>query len=103
MGFFRFKASEILIIVINFYLCQNNINEVIRAVLNPVLQKRFCTHHKHQKHQKHQKHKDSTKQKQKNANKRKKLKICLKISKGKKVTYSLICVFLLFVHAKKTK
>ena len=32
----------------------SNINEVIRAVLNPffVFTKRFCTHQKHQKHQK---------------------------------------------------
>ena len=27
--------------------------------------------------------------------------MCLKTSKGKKVTYSLICVFVLFVRVKK--
>ena len=57
----------------------SNVNEVIRAVLNPLFffTKIFCTHQKHQKHKdaskqkhktthkKHQKHNDATKQKHK--------------------------------------
>ena len=91
----------------------SNINEVIRAVLNSLFiylfiyffAKRLCTHKKHQKHQKAKKstkkHKNAIEQKHKNANKRTKIKNALKkASKEKKVTYSLICVFVL---AKKKK
>ena len=48
------------------------------------------------KYQKTQKHKSITKQKHKNANKQTKIKNALKkTSKGKKVIYSLICIFVL--------
>ena len=78
-------------------IISSNINEVIRAVLNPLFiffTKRFRTH------QKHQKHKNATKQKHNNANKQTKIKTVLK---GKKGTYSFICVFVLFVRVKKIK
>ena len=66
------------------------------------LTKRFCTH---QKHQKHQKHKSTKTQPSKSTKryKRTKIKNALKNICGEKVTYSLICVFVLFVGAKKRK
>ena len=73
----------------------SNINEVIRAVLNPFFYKKILHAPKAQNH------KNSTKQKHKNANKQSKIKN--KLKKGGKVTYSLICVSVLFVRAKKRK
>ena len=49
------------------------------------------------------KHKNATKQKHKTQISEQKLKMCLKTSEWKKVTYSLICVFVFFVRAKKRK
>ena len=78
-------------------IISSNINEVIRAVLNPLfffLQKDFA------RTKSTKKHKNATKQKHNNANKQTKIKTVLK---GKKVTYSFICVFALFVRVKKIK
>ena len=50
-----------------------------------------------------QKRKDATKQKHKTLQENKNKKCAEKTSKGKKVTYTLICVFELFVRAKKRK
>ena len=75
----------------------SNVNEVIRAVLNFLffLRKDFT------RTQKEQKHKDATKRKHKHY-KQTKIKSALKTHlREKKVTYSLIYVFVLFVHAKK--
>ena len=63
----------------------SNVNEVIRAVLNFFFLRKFHTHKKTQ-----------------NANKQTKIKkgsvfMRLKTSKGKKVTYSRICFFVLFM------
>ena len=76
----------------------SNINEVIKTVLNLLLffTKRFYTHKKAKKSTKStKKQKNRTKQKHKNANKRTKIKNALKNIQGEKVTYSLICVFVL--------
>ena len=80
----------------------SNVSEVIRAVLNSLfiylfLQKDFArtkSTKKHQKHQKHKKHKDATKQKHKALQANKNKKCAQKTSKGKKITYSLICVLM---------
>ena len=75
----------------------SNVNEVVRAVLNFLffLRKDFT------RTQKDQKHKDATKRKHKHY-KQTKIKSALKTHlREKKVTYSLIYVFVLFVHAKK--
>ena len=84
----------------------SNVSEVIRAVLNSLfiylfiylfLQKDFArtkSTKKHQKHQKHKKHKDTTKQKHKALQANKNKKCAQKTSKGKKITYSLICVLM---------
>ena len=69
----------------------SNINEVIRAVSNS-----FCTHQKHQKAQR----RDQAKAQK--ATSEQKLKMCLKTSNGKKVTYSLICVFVLVKKIEKS-
>ena len=76
-----------------------NINEVIRAVLNSLffLQKYFART-KSTKSTKTQPNKSTKTQ----ISEQKQL-MCLKTSKGKKVTYFLICVFVLLVHAKKRK
>ena len=88
----------------------SNINEVIRAVLNSLFlfTKRFCRHKEHQKAQKaqkkHQKAQKCNQTKAQNANKRTKTENALKkTSEWKKVTYSLICIFVFFVHTKKRK
>ena len=69
--------------------------------------KRFRTHQKvpksTKKHKKHQKHKNATKQKNKTQISEQKLKIRLKTSKGKKVTYSLICIFVFFCAHREKK
>ena len=74
-----------------------NINEVIRAVLNSLffLQKYFART-KSTKSTKTQPSKSTKTQ----ISKQKQL-MYLKTSKGKKVTYLLICVFVLFVRTKK--
>ena len=83
----------------------SNINEVSRAVLNFLLffykkilhaQKIIKKYKKAQEHKstkKHQKQENTTKQKCK-AQISEQKKMCFKNIKGKKVTYSLICVFL---------
>ena len=75
----------------------SNINEVIRAVSNS-----FCTHQKHQNYQKHQKAQRRGQAKAQKATSEQKLKMCLKTSNGKKVTYSLICVFVLVKKIEKS-
>ena len=50
-----------------------------------------------------QKHKNAIKQKHKMLQENKNKKFAQKTSKGKKVTYSLICVFVLFACVKKRK
>ena len=73
--------------------------------------KRFCMRKKAQKSTKNtkstKKHKKAQKRNQakaQNANKPTKIKNALKKHlTGKKVTYSLICVFVFYVHAKKRK
>ena len=81
----------------------SNVIEVIRAVLNSLLFIFFF--YKKILHApkapKVQKHKDTTKQKHKMLQVNKNKKMCLKISKGEKVSCLLICVFVLFVHVKK--
>ena len=71
----------------------SNVIEVIRAVLNSLL---FIYFFFLQKAPKVQKHKDATKHKYKTLQVNKNKKMCLKISKGEKVSYSLICIFVLF-------
>ena len=81
-------------------------NEVIRAVLNPlffILTKRLCTHQKQQKHQKQISTKTQPRKNTKTEISKKYKNCLLKTSKGKKVTYLLICFFLLFVRAKIEK
>ena len=92
----------------------SNINEVIKAVLNFLLffyekishaQKSTKKHKKHQKAPNAQK---STKMQPSKSTKtqiseQKFKKMCLKTSKRKKVIYSLICIFVFFVQAKKRK
>ena len=91
--FFDKNCNLIFLLIVS-----SNINEVIKIVLNLLF---FTKRFKHEqnstkKHQKHKKHKSATKQKHKNANKQTKIKNALKkTSKGKKVTYSLICSFVL--------
>ena len=79
----------------------SNINEIIRTVLNSFFffTKWFCTHQKHLKALKNTKTKPSKGTKCILANNN---KICAsKTSKGKKVTYSLICVFVFSVREEK--
>ena len=74
----------------------SNVNEVIRSVLNSLFFYEKMLHTP-----KDQKHKDAIKQKHKTLQANKNSKMRLKTCKGKNVTYSLICVFVLFVRAKK--
>ena len=92
----------------------SNINEVVRAVLNFLLffykkilhaQKIIKKYKKAQEHKstkKHQKQENTTKQKCK-AQISEQKKMCFKNIKGKKVTYSLICVFVFFCARKYKK
>ena len=73
----------------------SNVNEVIRAVLNLFfLRKDFA---------RPQKHKSIKTQSSKDTRRSKRTKIKNVPSKGKKVTYLLVCVFVLFVRGKKRK
>ena len=91
----------------------SNINEVIRAVLNFLLffYKKILHAQKIIKYKKAQEHKSTKKhQKQENTTKQKckaqiseQKKMCFKNIKGKKVTYSLICVFVFFCARKYKK
>ena len=58
---------------------------------------------KSQKHQKHQKHKNATKQKHKTQISKQNQITRLKTSEWKKVTYSLICVFVFFCAREEKK
>ena len=80
----------------------SNVNEVIRAVLNSLFfsfYEKISHAPKVPKAPKTQTHNQAKAQ---NA-KTNKNKNALKTSKGKKVTYSVICVFVLFVLTKKRK
>ena len=86
-----------------------NINEAIRAFLNSYFffTKRFCTQQKHKKHQKTprstKKNKNATKKKHKTQISEQKFEMCLKTSEWKKVTYSLISVFVFFCAREEEK
>ena len=70
---------------------KSNVNVVIRVVSNFFFNKIFYMHKKHKKHKKHKTH-------IKRAKTKKVAFLCAeKISKGKKVAYSLICTFVLFM------
>ena len=64
------KDCDLKIRACNRMNFSSNINEVIRAVLNPFYTKRFSTHQKHQKDQKSQKAQRRNQAKAQNANKR---------------------------------
>ena len=74
----------------NSFLLSSNVNEVIRAISNFFIffKRRGFTRTKSAK---------SQKRLQANKNKKAAFFMRLKISKGKKVAYSLICVFVLFM------
>ena len=77
----------------------SNVNEVIRAVLNSLFfsfYEKILHAPKAPKAQRHNQAKAQNAKTNKNKN-------ALKTSKGKKVTYSVICVFVLFVLTKKRK
>ena len=75
----------------------SNVNEIIRAVLNSIFFYEKILHApKAPKAQRHNQAKAQNAKTNKNKN-------ALKTSKGKKVTYSVICVFVLFVLTKKRK
>ena len=82
----------------NNWKFSSNTNEVIRPVLN-FLQKDFAQTKEHKKAQKTPKRNQTKAQ---NANDITKIKNMLK-KHLEKVTYSLICVFVFFVRAKKKK
>ena len=66
-----FKGIEQYMYVHEDITISSNVNEVIRAYLNPLyffFVKRFSTHQKYQKHQKHQKHKSKKTQSSKSTN-----------------------------------
>ena len=101
-----FKGSEHPMYVHEDITISSNVNEVIRAVLNSLYF--FCKKIFHApkvpkapKAPKAQKQKDTTEQKLKTLSANKIKKWIKKHLRRKKVTYSLICVFVLFVCAKK--
>ena len=95
-----FEASSIFVLLI--FLCHKILDFARTESTEKQKTQKAQKEQKAQKAQKapkstkkHSKHKNTIKQKQKMQISEQKLKMCFKTSKGKKVTYSLICVFVL--------